>query len=162
MNIANLAYPSVPGHYDELMAPDGSVRKHWRPLIDVLERLTRTASIIDLLGITIYVFWLLRIRVDRIVISFTTPYSSATATQLPTAKDGRQLISDAHNNKNNTCARALVCSGLHQPCRSGAERIRNLGRSIYRNAYTDRHDRIHFAFDSGDAIFPHCLAKISV
>ena len=39
MNLTELAYPSVPGHYDELMAPDGTVRPHWRPLVDTLERL---------------------------------------------------------------------------------------------------------------------------
>ncbi len=39
MNLTNLSYQSVPGHYDEFMAPDGSVRSHWRPLVDVLEGL---------------------------------------------------------------------------------------------------------------------------
>ncbi len=39
VNVKNLAYEPLPGHYDELMAPDGSVRPHWRPLVDVLEGL---------------------------------------------------------------------------------------------------------------------------
>ncbi len=39
MNLANLSYQTVPGHYDEFMAPDGAVRSHWRPLVDVLEGL---------------------------------------------------------------------------------------------------------------------------
>ncbi len=32
-------YRSVPGHYDELTGPDGTTRPHWRPLLDVMERL---------------------------------------------------------------------------------------------------------------------------
>lgn len=32
-------YTALAGHYDEMRAPDGSVRPHWQPLVEALERL---------------------------------------------------------------------------------------------------------------------------
>jgi uncharacterized circularly permuted ATP-grasp superfamily protein/uncharacterized alpha-E superfamily protein len=37
------AYQPPPGFYDELVAPEGAVRPHWRPLIDPLEQMGEAA-----------------------------------------------------------------------------------------------------------------------
>ena len=37
MSTANLTYPTLEGHYDEMIASDGSVRPHWRTLVDSME-----------------------------------------------------------------------------------------------------------------------------
>lgn len=39
MNVRNMVYSPIAGHYDEMVAPDGSIRSHWVKLIDQLDAL---------------------------------------------------------------------------------------------------------------------------
>lgn len=39
MSVRDIIYAPVPGHYDEMLDPNGQVRGHWRPLIEQLEEL---------------------------------------------------------------------------------------------------------------------------
>jgi len=42
-------YQPTEGFYDEMVAPDGSVRPHWRPLVDSLEQMGEAAWVERLL-----------------------------------------------------------------------------------------------------------------